>query len=295
MSSEVEKYNRRGLQTSYVSTVIGISLVLFLIGIVLGGIFGLENVQNQAKESLKANVFFKIDLNETDIKQISEELKTWDEFREVTYISPSRALEEFSKTTEDAKEIEAIFEGENIFPPNISFSPKKELATQKGMDVLKAKIFEKYPDEVESVNYDKSSVDKVNLQFKQFTYLIILVGFFLIIIAFAMINNTIRLALYSKRFTIKTMQLVGAQSKFIRKPFLWQAIMQGVVSSIIGMALLMTLYYSIDKGLDIDLNFNFISFLMVFGILVLFGVIMTWVFTLFALNKFLKMKLDDLY
>lgn len=295
MSSEVEKYNRRGLQTSYVSTVIGISLVLFLIGIVLGGIFGLEGVQNQAKENLQANIFFKIDLNATDIKQISEELKTWNEFKEITYISPERALEEFSKTTEDAKEIEAIFEGENIFPPNISFHPLKEFATKAGMDELKAKILAQYPDEVESVNYDKASVDKVNLQFKQFTYLIILVGFFLLIIAFAMINNTIRLALYSKRFTIKTMQLVGAQSRFIRQPFLWQAVAQGAVSSVIGMALLMTLYYSIDKGLDVDLSFSFISFLLVFGILILFGVIMTWIFTLFALNKFLKMKLDDLY
>lgn len=295
MSSEVEKYNRRGLQTSYVSTVIGISLVLFLIGIVLGGIFGLENIQNQAKEELQANIFFKIDLNETDIKQVAEELKTWNEFREVTFISPERALEEFSKTTEDAKEIEAIFEGENLFPPNISFSPLKEYATQEGMEQIKTKILQKYVEEVESVNYDKASVDTVNLQFRQFTYLIVLVGFFLLIIAFAMINNTIRLALYSKRFTIKTMQLVGATSKFIRRPFLWQSFVQGIVSSIIGMALLMTLYYAIDKGLDIDLNFNFMIFLTVFGILLLFGVIMTWIFTLFALNKFLKMKLDDLY
>lgn len=295
MSSEIEKYNRRGLQTSYISTVIGISLVLFLIGIVLGGMFSLENVQNQAKEELQANVFFKIDLNETDIKQIAEELKTWSEFKEVTYISPARALEEFSKTTDDAKEIEAIFEGENLFPPNISFNPKKEYANKKSMEDIKAKILEKYPDEAESVNYDKASVDKVNLQFKQFTYLIVLVGFFLLIIAFAMINNTIRLALYSKRFTIKTMQLVGATAKFIRKPFLWQSVVQGVVSSVIGMALLMTLYYAVDKGLDIDLNFSFVSFLSVFGLLVLFGVLMTWIFTLFALNKFLKMKLDDLY
>lgn len=295
MSSTAEKYNRRGLQTSYVSTVIGISLVLFLIGIVLGGVFGLENVQNQAKEDLQANIFFKIDLNEMDIKQIEQELKTWKEFKEVTYVSPDRALEEFSKTAEDAKEIEEIFEGENLFPPNITFKPLKEWANKKGLEEIKKKIVDKYEDDIDSVNYDKSSVDKVNLQFKQFTYLIVLVGFFLIIIAFVMINNTIRLALYSKRFTIKTMQLVGATPKFVRRPFLWQSIVQGIVSSVIGMALLMTLYYSIDKGLDIDLNFDFISFLMVFGILMLFGVVMTFIFTLFSLNKFLKMKLDDLY
>lgn len=295
MSSKVEKYNRRGLQTSYVSTVIGISLVLFLIGIVLGGAFGLQNVQDQAKENLEANIFFNIDLNQTDIKQIAQELSTWEELTDVVYISPERALKEFSRTTDDAKEIEEIFEGENIFPANISIRPKKELANQQGMQQIKNKVIENYKDEVDTFNYDKSSVDKVNLQFKQFTYLIVMVGFFLIIIAFAMINNTIRLSLYSKRFTIKTMQLVGATSRFVRKPFLWQAIFQGIVSAIIGMALLMTLYYSIDKGLNIDLQFSFDVFLMVFGILTLFGVIMTWIFTLFALNKFLKMKLDDLY
>jgi len=295
MSSSVEKYNKRGLQTSYVSTVIGVSLVLFLIGIVIGGIFGLQNVQNQAKENLAVNIFFKIDLNQTDIKQISEELKTWKEFKEVTFISPERALSEFSGTSKEAEEIRNIFEGENPFPPNITFHPKKAYANQKSLEKIKEKIFQKYGDEVESVNYDKSSVDKVNLQFKQFTYLIVLVGIFLIIIAFAMINNTIRLALYSKRFTIKTMQLVGATPGFVRKPFLWQSIIQGVVSSIIGMALLMLLYFSVDKVLDIDLDFTFVSFLEVFGILLVFGVLMTWIFTLFALNKFLKMRLDDLY
>lgn len=295
MSTKIEKYNRRGLQTSYLSTVIGISLVLFLIGIVLGGAFGLQNVQTQAKEGLEANIFFNIDLNETDIKQISQELATWSELKEVIFVSPERALQEFSRTNDDAKEIEAIFNGENIFPANISIRPKKEFATQKGMEAIQTKLFKNYPDEIDSFNYDKTSVDKVNLQFKQFTYLIFLVGIFLIIIAFAMINNTIRLSLYSKRFTIKTMQLVGATSGFVRKPFLRQAILQGVVSAVIGMALLMILYYSVDKGLNIDLQFSFDVFIMVFGILLVFGILMTWIFTLFALNKFLKMKLDDLY
>lgn len=295
MNSKLDKYNRRGLQTSYISTVIGISLVLFLIGILLGGVFGLQNIQDQAKENIQANIFFKIDFNEMDIKQVSQELSTWEEFSKVTFISPQRALEEFSRTNEDAKDIEAIFDGENIFPANISVQPKKEFATQKGMEEIKEKILNNYGNEVESVNYDKSSVDKVNLQFKQFTYLIGLVGIFLIIIAFAMINNTIRLSLYSKRFTIKTMQLVGATSRFIRRPFLWQAVIQGLVSAIIGMALLMLLYFSINKVIDFDLNFSFTVFLMVFGILLIFGIIMTWIFTLFSLNKFLKMKLDNLY
>ena len=114
MSSSAEKYNQRGIRTSYVSTVIGISLVLFMIGMVLGGILALDSVQTQAKENLQGDLFFKAEMNEADIKQIEQELKTWPEFNEVYFVSPERAMEEFSGLNNDTKEIEAIFEGENF-------------------------------------------------------------------------------------------------------------------------------------------------------------------------------------
>src|SRR5690606_18511027 len=104
-----------------------------------------------------------------------------------------------------------------------------------------------YPTEIDDVNYDKSSVETVNLGFKQFAFLFLSVAFLLIIVAVAMINNTIRLALYSKRFTIKTMQLVGAKSRFIRKPFLMQALLQGFVSALLGMTLLLSLFYTLNR------------------------------------------------
>ncbi len=295
MAVNAEKYNRRGLRTSYVSTVIGISLVLFMIGLVLGGYFGLENIQKQAKESLQADIFFSPDLSDADIKQVEQELKTWSDFSEVIFVSQDRALEEFVGLGEK-DEIMELLDGENPIPTNISYKPKEEFATVEGMQKLKKKIMEAYGDQIETISYQESSVESVNLGFKQFVFLFGAVAILLIVIAVAMINNTIRLALYSKRFSIKTMQLVGATSRFIRKPFLTQSIGIGFVSGIIGTALLMGLFYALNNALDsIEITYDLITFGILTGSLIVIGIIISYISTWFALNKYLRMKLDDLY
>ncbi|MDX2362549.1 MAG: permease-like cell division protein FtsX [Crocinitomicaceae bacterium] len=296
MSSSVDKMNKRGVKTSYMSTIIGISLVLFMIGIVLGGFFVLENTQKQAKEDLQGDLFFKPDLNPADIKQIEQELKTWDQFKEVFYVSPERAIEEFSGEDQNADNILAIFDGDNPLPPTIGFKPLEEYATIEGMQKIKDDLLAAYGDRLDDVSYDESSVRNVNLGFKQVVYMIGLIALLLIIIAVAMINNTIRLALYSKRFSIKTMQLVGATSSYIRRPFLWQSIGIAIISSIIAMALLLGFIYALNNLLDwieIQLTMQFLGSLM--GSLMIVGVIITFLSTWFALNKYLRMKLDDLY
>lgn len=296
MSSSVEKYSKRGVRSSYISTVIGISLVLFMIGLVLGGVFGLDNVQKKAKESLQGDLFFKAELNEADIKQIEQELKTWNEFSDVTFVSPDRAIEEFSGTNGNKEDILSIFEGENPLPSTISFKPKADFATKDGMEKIKTKLLSSYPEQIDEVNYDQSSVESVNLGFKQFVFLFLAVALLLIIVAVAMINNTIRLALYSKRFTIKTMQLVGAKPSYIRKPFLMQSILQGAVSALIGIALLMTLFYALNNMLNsFEISYSLETFLLLVVSLMGIGIIITFISTWFALNKYLRMKLDDLY
>jgi cell division transport system permease protein len=296
MSKRLDKYNRKGVRTSYVSTVVGISLVLFMIGLVLGGVFGLDNVQRQAKESLQGDLFFKPEQTEADIKQIEQKLKSWEEFSDVSFVSPERAIESFTADEQNSEEILSIFEGENPLPPTISFRPKEQYATMEGMNTIVNKLLSEFPNEIDEVNYDKASVQSVNLGFKQFVFLFLIVALLLIIVAVAMINNTIRLALYSKRFTIKTMQLVGATSKFIRRPFLIQSIFQGIVSAILGMALMVTLFYALNNFLEtVEISFDPFTFLFIFGCLVVIGVIITFVSTYFALNKYLRMKLDDLY
>lgn len=296
MSKKAEEYNSRGVRTSYVSTVIGISLVLFMIGLVIGGFLGLGNVQKQAKESLQVDLFFKPELNTADIKQIEQELKTWDKFHDVYFVSPDRAIEEFSGEDQNSGQILRIFEGKNPLPPTVGFKPKEKYANKKDMKIIKEELLKAYPNEIDEVNYDEASVNSVNLGFKQFVFLFLAVAILLIIIAVAMINNTIRLALYSRRFTIKTMQLVGATHAYIRRPFLLQAILQGFISAIIGMALMMTLFYALNNVLDsIEISYDFKSFMFLLGSLIGIGTVITFVSTWFALNKFLRMQLDDLY
>ena len=124
MGKKVEKYNKRGVRTSYISTVIGISLVLFMMGLVIGGVLGLDTIQRNAKESLQVDVFFRPNISVTTIKGIEQELKTWDKFKEVFYVSPEGAIEEFSGGGEGAKEILSIFEGDSIV--FICFVPKHD-------------------------------------------------------------------------------------------------------------------------------------------------------------------------
>lgn len=296
MGAGVEKYNRKGVKTSYISTIIGISLVLFVIGLVIASVFGLDRIQTESKESLVCDLFFEADQNEADIKQVEQELKTWDEFREVYFVSPDRALETFQEPGQDADAILAVFGDENPMPPTISFKPKEQHANLEGLEALRVKLMAGYGDRIEEMNYDKSMVKNVNLGFKQSVWLIGAVALLLIIVAFAMINNTIRLALYSKRFSIKTMQLVGAKSGYIRRPFLWQSVGMGVISGIFGMSLVLVLFYAINNLVDsVDIQMDIFYFSILLGSLLIIGIVISFFSTWLALNKYLRMKLDDLY
>ena len=296
MSETAEKYTKKGLRTSYISTVIGIALVLFMIGLVEGGLLGLKSIQTQAKENLQGDIFFYSELNPEEIKQIQLELNDWPEFKEVQFISPARAMDEFSGSESQSKQIMKIFEGSNPLPSSVTYRPKEKYANKIGMESLRQKLMKHYSSQIEEVSYDEASVTQVNLGFRQFVFLFLIVALLLIVVAVAMINNTIRLALYSKRFTIKTMQLVGATSSFIRKPFLIQALAQGVISAVVGMALLLALFTGLTNLFDsIELNFSLETLLILFGSLIILGSIITLVSTWISLNKYLRMKLDDLY
>lgn len=289
-------YSKKGLKNSYVSTVIGISLVLFMIGLVIGGLLGLKSVEKQAKENLQGDIFFKAEMNDADIKQVEQQLKSWEEFNEVYFVSPERAIQEFGGDAGTEKEMLSLFDGENPLPATIGFKPKEEFATKNGMKEIKRKLTSKFPDEIDEVNYDQSSVENVNLGFKQFVFLFLSVALLLIIIAAAMINNTIRLSLYSKRFTIKTMQLVGATSAHIRKPFIILAILQGVYSAIIGLALLLSVFFGLNNLLDtIEITYTISNFIILLISIISIGIFITVFSTWFALNKYLRMKIDDLY
>jgi len=296
VSSNINKYSRRGVRTSYASTIVGISLVLFMIGLILGGVIGIHGLEKQVKEDVQVDLFFNSELNEADIKLIEIELQQWAEFSEVYFVSPERAMQEFEGIGTSKAEMMAILDGENPIPPTVIFKPMADFANKKGMLLIEEKLNANFPGAILEVSYSEDSLEDVNVGFQQFVYLLLGVALLLIVIAVAMINNTIRLALYAKRFTIKTMQLVGAKGGFIRRPFLFQAVIQGVISAIFGMFLLVLVFYTSNNIFDtFEITFSQESFVMLAIALLSLGIFMTVLSTWFALNKYLRMSIDDLY
>jgi len=296
VSTKINKYSRRGVRTGYASTVVGISLVLFMIGLILGGVIGIQGLEKQVKEDVQVDLFFNSELNEADIKMIEIELQQWQEFSEVYFVSPERAMQEFEGVGTSKEEMLAILDGENPLPPTVVFKPQADFANAKGMALIEEKLQSKFPGSIEEVSYSEASLEDVNVGFQQFVYLLFGVALLLIVIAVAMINNTIRLALYAKRFTIKTMQLVGAKGSFIRRPFIVQAIIQGVLSAIFGLFLLVLVFYTSNNIFDtFEISFSRDSFIVLAGAMLTLGIFMTVMSTWFALNKYLRMSIDDLY
>jgi len=296
VSTKINKYSRRGVRSGYASTVVGISLVLFMIGLILGGVIGIQGLEKQVKEDVQVDLFFNNDLNEADIKMIEIELQQWKEFSEVYFVSPERAMQEFEGVGTSKEEMLEILDGENPLPPTVVFKPQADFANKKGLVLIEEKLTTNYPGAIAELSYNEASLEDVNVGFQQFVYLLLGVAVLLIVIAVAMINNTIRLALYAKRFTIKTMQLVGAKGSFIRRPFIVQAIIQGVLSAIFGLFLLVLVFYTSNNIFDtFEISFSRDSFMVLAGTMLTLGIFMTVMSTWFALNKYLRMSIDDLY
>ena len=149
MTSRAEEYTKKGLRSSYASTIIGISLVLFMIGLVLGGVLALRSIEKQAKENLQGDIFFKSELNDADIKQIEQQLKSWKEFSDVYFVSPERAIQEFGGEGKSEKEMLSLFDGENPLPATIGFKPKEQFATKTGMNGIESKLLAEFSEEID--------------------------------------------------------------------------------------------------------------------------------------------------
>lgn len=302
MSQLGAKYSKRGLQTSYVSTVVGISLVLTMLGVVLTIILGLSGLKEQVKEQIQVDLFFDAEVPQDDIKLIAGELQQNAGIKSAAFVSSERAWEEFEQITlatgdslQNAGFDLSVIDGEIPIPPSISFHPKSAYANEDSMDVLQVELMNKYPG-ITDFNLNRESLQDVNLGFDRIAYMVLVLAALLLLIAFAMINNTIRLALYSKRFLIKTMQLVGATPGFIRRPFVVQSFFQGVFAAVFGMALLMAIIQLTNQFLmDISDLLDLMVLIKVFGAIILMGILISVLSTWLALNKYLRMKLDDLY
>lgn len=278
-------------KTVYVSTIFSIALVLLMLGMLGLMLVHAKNLSNYVKENMVLNIIVDESANETEILAFKKGLDNNEAVKQTQYINKEVAQHNLTK---DLGEDFVNFLGYNPLLSTIDVYLKADYANNQTIDSLRKDI-EKSPI-VQEVVYQSSLIDMVNKNIN--TIGIIVLGFaaILLVIAIALINNTIRLAIFSQRFLIKSMQLVGATKNFIRKPFILVAALHGVIASLIAIIILLGLLYYAQKELpEIIILRNVTEFGLVFISLVAIGIFITAISTWFAVSKYLRLKIYDLY
>lgn len=291
MARSEDKISRRRLQTSTATTIISISLVLFMLGLLGLIVLHAQKLSNYVKENIGFSVIIKEDVKEAGIIEFQKKLDLEPFVKSTDYITRERAAKEL---TESLGEDFVDFLGYNPLLASIDIRLKADYANNDSLSMLEKKLLAN--PRVKEVFYHKSLVELVNQNIRRISFVLLAFTLVLMLISIALINNTIRLSVYSKRFIIRSMQLVGATQQFIRKPFLLKSLWHGLLSAIIAIILLgVVLYFSrsilpelVDMQ-DIDM------FLSLFGIVTLLGLFITGFSTLFAVRKFLRISQDRLY
>ncbi|MCB0806568.1 MAG: permease-like cell division protein FtsX [Bacteroidales bacterium] len=291
MSSSEEKYNKRRLRGSYITTVVSISLVLFMLGLLGLIILHAGKLSDYVKENIGFSIIMKENVKEAGIIQLQKILDATPYVKSTEYITKEDAAEEFTK---ELGEDFTDFLGYNPLLPTIEVRFRAEYANNDSLSIIKDKILAN--NNVKEVWYQESLVDIVNKNVKRIGIIILGFSGLLLIIAIALINNTIRLSVYAKRFLIRSMQLVGATRAFISRPFILKGIVQGMIGSFVAIILLTGIIYLSRREVPelVDLQHPDM-FLSLFGIVMLLGIIITWLSNYFAVRKYIKIKTEKLY
>ena len=282
--------NRR-LLTSYFSVVLSISIVLFMMGAFFLIAFNASKISNDFKEKIPITIYLKNDAKKIEIEQLIKKLNLKDYTNSLNYISKDKGAEILiNEIGEDFIE----FYGTNPLLNSIDVFLKSEFVTTLVFDEISSEL--NNTDFVDEIIYDAPLVSLINDNINKIKYWILGIAMFFLIISIVVINSSIRLSIYSNRMNIKTMQMVGATRRFIRKPFINTHIKLGLIGSLIAVIMLSSsLYY-------IQINFEYFNFesdmtliISMFGSISVFSIIITYLCTFFATQKFLKIKIEQLY
>ncbi len=291
MGNSFEKFQQRRLLTSYFTVVLSIFLVLYLVGALGLFLINSKKITNDFKENIPMTVYFKDEANDTVLKSFEKDLKAFNSIKTYKYVSK-----------DDAAKLHPDIVGKD-FMEFLGFNPLQNSfdIQLKGDFINKEEIFKlenkiKRNPMVSDIIYDKQLVELVNENIITITYWIIGLSALLAVIAMLLINGSIRLNIYSHRFTIKTMQMVGATKSFIRKPFIKQSIYLGLIGAVLAIVFLFITLLWVDKSFPtIGFASDLISFAIVsIGVLAVAAII-TAISTYFATTRFLNLNTDQLY
>lgn len=282
--------NRR-LANSYLSSVISISLVLLLVGIASMLLVNAGSVSDYFKENMKVSVLMRTEVSEAAAKEYQLKLDGMRFIRSSDFISAEQGADEMKSLL--GEDFLDVFESSPI-PASIDVTLTADYVSADSLELVKTEIM-KSP-LVDEVVYQRSLVDALNANLSKISAVIGIFIILLLFISFVLINNTVRLNVYSKRFTIHTMKLVGATKSFIRAPFLVQSVFQGLFSAFLAIIVLVGILYVLrHEFLQMFEIFRLELLLLVIGIVLLSGVLICFVSTWFVVNKLVSLKKDELY
>lgn len=291
MSSSFEKYQKRRLISSYFSVVISISLVLFLLGLLGLLILNSQRVANYFKEQIAITVFLKDSAKEVEITQLKQSLALAEYTKSAEFVSKEDAAKDHQETLGE-NFIEYL--GENPLQNSIDVYVLAEYVTPEKMEEITSEL--KNKNFVDDVIYDKPLIAQLTENVQRISFWVLVISGIFTFIAVLLINSSIRLSIYAKRFTIKTMQMVGATKKFIRRPFVWKSVRFGIIGAVVAMAGMgLVLYYLNESFPQLQLLNDPVLLAMLFAFILLMGVIITWISTFIATQRFLNLRTDDLY
>jgi cell division transport system permease protein len=291
MASSFDKFQKRRLISSYFSVVLSVFLVLFLLGILGFFIINSKKLADDFKEEIAMTVFFKNEANDSILKAFGTELKSAPFTKSFIYVSKENAAKQHTDIIgEDFME----FLGENPLQNSYDIHLKADFVERDSIAKIESRLRKNTM--ISDIVYDKQLVNLVNDNIKKVSMWILIISGFLTVIAVLLINSSLRLSIHSNRFIIKTMQMVGATKAFIRKPFVMRSVKLGMIGAGLAIVALIGVLIYIETnfpGLGILDNKLLVGLvlLLVFGT----GVLITWVSTYFATQRFLNLRTDDLY
>ena len=282
--------NRRILSSS-ASVVISLSLVLFVIGLLGLVLINAKRLSNYVKENIGFTIMLKEGVNEMEIINFQKILDAADFAKSSTFVSKEQATKDLQN---DLGEDFVSFLGYSPLLSSVDVKLNASYANTDSLAVIKTELND-YP-VVHTIFYQENLIDKLNSNVNRLSFFLLSFCLLLFIIAFALINNTIRLSVYSKRFLIRTMRLVGATNSFIQKPFLIKGIYQGIYSSIFAIFMLIGSIQLVQSETTNMLNITDLKIIgFIFILIFIFGFFLSWISTFFAVRKFIKQNESELY
>ncbi len=272
-------------------TIVSISLVLFILGLLALLIIDAQKITRDVKENADVEVFLYSEAKDADVAKLQKMLDASDYVKSTAYISKDSAAKQLQSV--DKEDFIGLL-GYNPLPASINIHVKAEYANADSLAVIE-KMLSHFP-QVKEVVYQKSLIKMMNENLKKITFIMLGFSVLLLLVSLTLINNTIRLTVYSKRFLIKTMQLVGATQAFIRRPFMLKGIRDGLIAAVIALLMIFGVINMAQSQLPDLTEMNDVnSYFLLAGTVLFLGISISLLSTYFAMRRYLRLHSDDLH